>query len=98
MAAERALVTGGAGFIGSSVVEALGDRGTSVLVVDDLSTGSAANLDHVRGDVELVKHDIRDGALLRDRRSTTSGPTSCSTSPRGPTCGRRWRTRRTTRR
>src|SRR4051812_29593602 len=65
MAAERALVTGGAGFIGSSVVEALGNRGTSVLVVDDLSTGSAANLHHVRGDVEMVKVDIRDAALLR---------------------------------
>jgi UDP-glucose 4-epimerase len=65
MAAERALVTGGAGFIGSSVVEALGNRGTSVLVVDDLSTGSAANLHHVRGDVEMVKVDIRDAALVR---------------------------------
>jgi len=66
MAAERALVTGGAGFIGSSVVEALGDRGTSVLVVDDLSTGSAANLHHVGGDVEMVKLDIRDAALVRE--------------------------------
>ena len=66
MAVERAVVTGGAGFVGSSVVEALAGRGTSVLVVDDLSTGSAANLDHIAGDVELFKHDIRDGAPLRD--------------------------------
>ena len=66
MAVERAVVTGGAGFVGSSVVEALAGRGTSVLVVDDLSTGSAANLDRITGDVELFKHDIRDGAPLRD--------------------------------
>jgi UDP-glucose 4-epimerase len=66
MAVERAVVTGGAGFVGSSVVEALVGRGTSVLVVDDLSTGSAANLDRITGDVELFKHDIRDGAPLRD--------------------------------
>ena len=66
MAVERAVVTGGAGFVGSSVVEALAGRGTSVLVVDDLSTGSAANLDRIAGDVELFKHDIRDGAPLRD--------------------------------
>ena len=65
MAVERAVVTGGAGFVGSSVVEALVGRGTSVLVVDDLSTGSAANLDRITGDVELFKHDIRDGAPLR---------------------------------
>ena len=36
-----------------------------MLVVDDLSTGSAANLHHVRGDVEMVKVDIRDAALVR---------------------------------
>jgi UDP-glucose 4-epimerase len=65
MAVERALVTGGAGFIGSSVVEALAARGTSVLVVDDLSTGSTTNLHHVRGDVDLLKHDIRDADPLQ---------------------------------
>jgi nucleoside-diphosphate-sugar epimerase len=43
MAVERALVTGGAGFIWSSVVELLAGQGTAVLVVDDLSTGSATN-------------------------------------------------------
>ena len=42
------LVTGGAGFIGSHLVEALLDRGHRVLAVDDLSTGSLENLDGVR--------------------------------------------------
>ena len=65
MAVERAVVTGGAGFVGSSVVEALAGRGTSVLVVDDLSTGAASNLDRLAGTVELLKHDIRDAGPLR---------------------------------
>jgi UDP-glucose 4-epimerase len=66
MAVERAVVTGGAGFVGSSVVEALAGRGTSVLVVDDLSTGAASNLDRIPGTVDLLKHDIRDAGPLRD--------------------------------
>src|SRR5215218_7493790 len=44
----RALVTGGAGFIGSNLVDALLDRGDEVIVVDDLSTGRAENLDPAR--------------------------------------------------
>lgn len=49
----RALVTGGAGFIGSHLVEELLRRGLSVHVVDDLSTGSLDNLAAVRGDRRL---------------------------------------------
>ncbi len=51
-------VTGGAGFIGGHVTEALGAAGHRVLVVDDLSTGSTTNLDGVVGDVDLLNADI----------------------------------------
>ena len=44
----RALVTGGAGFIGSNLVDALLDRGDEVAVADDLSTGRIENLDGAR--------------------------------------------------
>lgn len=54
------LVTGGAGFIGSSIVAALVDRGERVRVLDDLSTGKESNLEPHRDRVELVKGDIRD--------------------------------------
>jgi UDP-glucose 4-epimerase len=45
----RALITGGAGFIGSHLAEALLDRGFRVEVIDDLSTGSIQNIEHLKG-------------------------------------------------
>jgi UDP-glucose 4-epimerase len=54
----RALVTGGAGFIGSSLVRLLLERGYAVRVYDDLSSGSEAHLQGV--DAELVRGDVRD--------------------------------------
>src|SRR5947208_3112512 len=54
------LVTGGAGFIGSHIVDALLNQGTTVRVLDNLSTGSLANLRHCRGEVEIIEGDIRD--------------------------------------
>ena len=45
----RALITGGAGFIGSHLAEALLDRGQEVLVLDNLSTGSIDNIAHLKG-------------------------------------------------
>ena len=63
----KALVTGGAGFIGSNLVDALLDRGDDVDVVDDLSTGRRSNLDGAisRG-AAFHEVDIRDGERLRE--------------------------------
>jgi len=58
------LVTGGAGFIGSNIAEALLARGDRVRVLDDLSTGRRENLTAI-GDVELVEGDLRDPAAVR---------------------------------
>ena len=57
---RAALVTGGAGFIGGHLVEALCAAGWSVRVLDDFSSGREPNLAAVRGAVELVRGDIRD--------------------------------------
>jgi UDP-glucose 4-epimerase len=58
---SHALVTGGAGFIGSHVVDELLARGYDVTVVDDLSTGLAGNVAHA---AQLVELDIVDGEAL----------------------------------
>jgi len=57
---RTALVTGGAGFIGSHLVEALVRSGCRVTVLDDLSSGNAANLKPKAGDIRFVRGDIRD--------------------------------------
>ena len=60
---RRVVVTGGAGFIGSHLVEALVRRGADVTALDDLSSGRADNLAAVADRVELVKLDLaRDDA------------------------------------
>ena len=69
----RSLVTGGAGFIGSNLVDALLARGDEVTVVDDLSTGRRVNLEPaLASGAELVEMDIREGSeltrLVADRR------------------------------
>ncbi len=61
----RSLVTGGAGFIGSNLVDALLARGDEVTIVDDLSTGRLSNLDGaLAAGAELRELDVRDGAAL----------------------------------
>ena len=63
---NKVLVTGGAGFIGSHVVDRLVNEGYEVRVLDDLSTGKLENIQtHLSsGKVELVKGDIRDASLV----------------------------------
>ncbi len=63
----RALVTGGAGFIGSNLVDALVGRGDEVTVIDDLSTGRRENLGGaLAGGARLVEADVRDADAIRD--------------------------------
>jgi len=59
------LVTGGAGFIGSHIVDALLERGGNVRVLDNLSTGRRDNLQHVADRVEFVQGDIGDLDAVR---------------------------------
>ena len=54
------LVTGGAGFIGSHMVEELVRRGETVRVLDNLATGKAANLARIAGRIDFQEADIRD--------------------------------------
>ena len=65
---KSALVTGGAGFIGSHLVDRLVAEGYRVKVIDDLSNGQLANIaSHVEaGDVEFLKGDIRDSTLVKE--------------------------------
>jgi UDP-glucose 4-epimerase len=60
-------VTGGAGFIGSNLVDALLARGDAVTILDDLSTGRRENLEAaLAAGAELVEQDIRDSAAVAD--------------------------------
>ncbi len=59
------LVTGGAGFIGSHIAEALVKRGDEVRILDNLSTGCQDNLASFRDDVEFLEGDVADADVVR---------------------------------
>ncbi len=61
----RYLVTGGAGFIGSNIVDELVRRGHKVVVLDDLSAGTESNLADVRGKIDLRVGSITDLAAVQ---------------------------------
>ena len=60
-----ALVTGGAGFIGSHIASALASAGARVRVIDDLSTGYRENLEGIKGDLNFVQGSLADEASLK---------------------------------
>jgi len=60
-----ALVTGGAGFIGSHIAEALAARGASVRVIDNLSTGHLENIEAIGAKVDFIRGDLADDATVR---------------------------------
>jgi UDP-glucose 4-epimerase len=60
----RVLVTGGAGFIGSHIVDALVARGDEVRVLDNLSTGFRENLAEVAQQIEFIEGDLRDASCV----------------------------------
>ncbi|HQI28229.1 MAG TPA: SDR family NAD(P)-dependent oxidoreductase, partial [Sedimentisphaerales bacterium] len=63
----KALITGGAGFIGSHLAQRLLNNGDEVIVIDNLSTGRLANLESFcrRPGFQFVKGDIRDVSLVQ---------------------------------
>src|SRR6185295_1861941 len=64
----KALLTGGAGFVGSHLADALLERGHEVSVVDDLSTGSMENIAHLKGQrgFEYVIGSVMDEPLMAE--------------------------------
>jgi len=62
----RVLITGGAGFIGSHLADALIARGDHVVALDNFSTGSTANIKHITKNFEIIDGDIRNIELIND--------------------------------
>lgn len=61
---RRALVTGGAGFVGSHLTDGLLAAGFAVRVLDDFSSGRESNIAHALGDIELIRGDLADPATV----------------------------------
>jgi UDP-glucose 4-epimerase len=62
----RVLITGGAGFIGSHLADALIARGDQVVALDNFSTGSTSNIKHITKNLDIIDGDIRNSDLVND--------------------------------
>jgi UDP-glucose 4-epimerase len=62
----RVLITGGAGFIGSHLADALIARGDHVVALDNFSTGSTSNIKHITKNLEIIDGDIRNVDLINE--------------------------------
>ena len=60
----RVFITGGAGFIGSHLCDALVAEGKKITILDNLSTGSKKNIAHLEGKIKVIQGDIRDQKLV----------------------------------
>jgi UDP-glucuronate decarboxylase len=84
-ARERVLVAGGGGFIGSNLVDRLLERGAEVLVIDNLQTGRADNLAHLKGErrFDFLEHDVVEPlpAKVAGDRFTHVYNLACAASP-----------------
>ena len=60
----RVFITGGAGFIGSHLCDALVAEDKEVIILDNLSTGSKKNIAHLEGKIKVIQGDIRDQKLV----------------------------------
>ncbi len=85
---RKVLVTGGAGFIGSHLVDALVERGMQVRVLDNLLTGQLENLEQSRNKIDFLEADLTDpvavvlrcfrhGSHLPPRRHCLGPPQRC---------------------
>lgn len=70
MTTTKYLITGGAGFIGSHIAEALLDKGESVRIFDNFATGKTSNLAVLKGGAQIIEGDLRD---LDSVRSAVQG-------------------------
>ena len=58
--AEKVVITGGAGFIGSHMAELLLKEGYQVTIIDNLTSGSLDTIKHIEGAIDFINADIRD--------------------------------------
>ena len=77
-------MTGGAGFIGSHLAEALCARGVAVTVLDNLLLGAESNLAHIKGDLTVLRDDICDREMLRNAVAGKDWVFHCAAYPSVP--------------